>query len=511
MKRLWQGSFAARFILLTLVSLLLSQAAVFLISWDEHGQTMRKVAKGEMLSRSASLARVLEATPPALQEHILTASNTGNTRYWVSDAPPGGALEWREQAWAQLVQPLPRIGKYGEALVPGEKKIAPPSNLANVGSPTWGQMPASAWPLNRPAQIAYLDDAGSLGMAVELQDGRWLNSAFAKPMPGYWNAKTATSLGISALLLSGLAILAARAIAQPLRRLARAAEALGRGQQSAPLPETGPEEIRRTAEAFNRMQERLTRFVEDRTRMLAAIGHDLRTPLTTLRLRAEFVADDEIREKLLATVTEIQTMCEATLRFAREDSIAEETRQVDLVALVESLCEDLAELGHDVRFAEAPRLGYPCRPASLRRACRNLVENAVRYGECARVQILRQADSIEIVVEDDGPGIPPGVREQVFAPFFRLENSRNRETGGVGLGLSIARTIIRQHGGDVILSNTAHGLRAVMRLPLPEGSVRKAAVRGADFGRLRAMAQRRIEGALPPQTPPAGDSSPAPH
>ncbi|WP_029003864.1 ATP-binding protein [Azorhizobium doebereinerae] len=471
MMRLWTRSLAARFICFTLFSLILSQAVVFFISWDEHGQAMRKSAKGEMLSRSTALVRVLEATPPELQTDILAASSSMTTRYWVTAEVPQDAATWRLQAWSHLSEPLPRLPMHGYMPPALEPRIEPPRNAAEVGSPEWLDMPPAAWPLARAARFVYLDNATGMGLTVRLENGSWLNIAFAKPQESFWNAQTITSFAISALVLSVLAVFAARGIARPLRRLARAAEALGRGQQIDRLPETGPDDIRQTAEAFNRMQERLVRFVEDRTRMLAAIGHDLRTPLTSLRLRAEFIADDEVREKILSTVTEIQSMCEATLAFVREEGAAEETRTVDLTALVESLCEDLAELGHKVTFEEAPKLGYHCRPAALRRACRNLVENAVRYGECARVRIEHGADGVAIIVEDDGPGIPEADHEHVFAPFFRLENSRNRETGGVGLGLAIARTIVRHHGGDVGLANGATGLRVTLTLPAVNGDV----------------------------------------
>ena len=200
--------------------------------------------------------------------------------------------------------------------------------------------------------------------------------------------------------------------------------------------------------------------------MLAAISHDLRTPLTSLRLRAEFVQDHDLQEKMLKTIEEIQTMTEAALAYARDDSAVEATRTVDLSALVGSLCDDLAELGQNVTICDGPKVLYRCRPNSLRRAIRNLVENAVRYGERATVSVVRTADSLDIMVEDAGPGIPPADMEQVFAPFFRLEQSRNRETGGVGLGLSIARAIARHHGGDIVLENRPRGLRATIRLPL---------------------------------------------
>jgi signal transduction histidine kinase len=470
MTRLWSGSLAARFIAFTLLSLVLSQAAVFLISWDEHGQVMRKASKGEMLSRCASLVRVLEATPPDLQDDILAASNTTSSRYWVSSEGPADPAAWRKEAWEHLVRPLPRVVFPGYGPM-AEPRIEPPAQPAATGSPDWLTVRPEAWPLDRPAKFQYLDGGTGMGLAVRMENGTWLNSAFAKPAgEGFWNAQSLTSLGLTALLLTGIAVFAARGITQPLRRLARAAEAFGRGQPVEPLPETGPDDVRRTAQAFNRMQERLVRFVDDRTRMLAAIGHDLRTPLTSLRLRAEFVADDELRDKMLSTIAEIQSMTEATLAFMREEGTAEATRTVDLTALVESLCEDLAELGHAVAFTEAPKIGYRCRPAALRRACRNLVENAARYGECARVRIEAGAQNVDIVVEDDGPGIPETFREQVFAPFYRLENSRNRETGGVGLGLAIARTIARHHGGDVILTNLARGLSVRLTLPASEAA-----------------------------------------
>lgn len=494
MMSLWTRSLAARFICFTLLSLVLSQAVVFFISWDEHGQAIQKAAKGEMFSRCASLARVLEATPQSLQTDILNASNTSSARHWISTNGLKDASAWREEAWERLSQPLPRVSFPGHS-VPTEVKKDFARNAANSSSALsshWLDLKPESWPLSRPAKFLYVDDATGMGLAVQLANGAWLNTAFAKPaQDGFWTSKSTLALGLSALSLSVIAVFAARGIAQPLRRLAVAAEALGRGQEIVPLPETGPDDIRRTAEAFNRMQARLHRFVDDRTKMLAAIGHDLRTPLTSLRLRAEFVRDEDVSEKMLSTITEIQTMTEATLAFARQDSTVENTRAVDLSALVESLCDDLAELGHDVSFSNGQKIGYSCRPDALRLACRNLVENAIRYGERARVSVERRADTIEIIVSDDGPGIPDGAREQVFTPFFRIENSRNRETGGVGLGLSIARSIVRHHGGDIVLTNKPKGLHAVISLPAQEGAP-------PPVGRPTAAAAKDVINALEP-------------
>ncbi|MEZ0472643.1 ATP-binding protein [Luteimonas salinilitoris] len=473
MMRIWRRSLAARFIAFLLLALALSQAIGFLVSWDERGHALRLAAKSEFFSRTASLAMLLETTPQAFQSEILQVSGTAYTRFWITPEEPVDAACWRDDAWVHLATPLPSL-KPSEARDPA---IAAPAASASAGvpgvvsatvhRPQWAELSSHAWPLSRPAKFMYLGASNGMGLAVRLDNGAWLNAAYAKStVNAAWTRQSILSLLITAIALSAIAVMVARGITRPMRRLAAAAELLGRGESVQPLPESGPDDIRQTAEAFNRMQARLQRFVDDRTRMLAAIGHDLRTPLTSLRLRAEFVSDPEVQEKMLATIEEIQTMTEAALAFAREEATVEDTRTVDLSALVESLCDDLAELGQQVVFLDGPRLNYRCRPDALRRAIRNLVENAVRYGERARVRLARTAESIDIVIEDDGPGVPDGDREQVFAPFFRLEHSRNRETGGVGLGLSIARTIARHHGGDVVLRNLDRGMRASIILPL---------------------------------------------
>jgi signal transduction histidine kinase len=265
-----------------------------------------------------------------------------------------------------------------------------------------------------------------------------------------------------------------RRLTRPMAELAVAAERLGRGEAVPPVPERGPADVRETTRAFNRMHARLQRFVQDRTRMLAAISHDLRTPITSLRLRAEFIDDEEIRGKILETLDDMQRMAEATLAFAREEAAQEDTRAVDLAALTDSVCADLADMGQDVTFAGAPRSHYLGRTSSLKRALRNLIENAVTYGRRARVALEAGDHEWRIVIEDDGPGIPEADFERVFAPFVRLEESRNPETGGVGLGMAISRSIVRGHGGDIALANRRgphgiEGLRVTIRLPTDEG------------------------------------------
>jgi len=470
----WTRSLVGQLIGFMLLALVVSQTISFFIYWDERGEALRHAAKEEFLVRSASVAQLLETTPAIYHPEILRSVATNYTRFWLTKQSPDDVKAWKKEAWFRLAQPLPRYGDPDPApgTVPERQAsaddvslVTPAQAASDFGA--WNVVDAEAWSLARTARYVRLDHAYGSGLTVQLRDGTWLNAAFAKPNYGsIWSAQSTVSLGITAVVLTLIAILVAYRVSRPMRRLAVAAEAFGRGEEIARLPEEGPNDIRRTAEAFNRMQERLHRFVKDRTSMLAAIGHDLRTPITSLRLRAEFVADPDERDKILATLDEMQAMTEATLAFAREEATGEPTRVIDLAALAESVCSDLADLGWNVTFAESGKVPYRCRPAALRRALRNLIENAVRYGGCARVSLALSRDSFEIVIEDDGPGIPEEEFERVFVPFFRLEGSRSRTTGGVGLGLSIARTIVRGHGGDIELGNPrSGGLRAVIRLP----------------------------------------------
>ena len=273
---------------------------------------------------------------------------------------------------------------------------------------------------------------------------------------------------MSALVIGIITFFLARRISRSWAVLTRAADRVGRGDYPEPVPETGPLEIRRAAKAFNRMTARLKRFVEDRTRMLAAISHDLRTPITSLRLRAEFVEDPENRARIIETLNEMEQMVEAAMTFAREETANEKTRKIDIAALVESAVEDLAETGRPIAFSGevTPRV-YPCRPLSIKRAFGNLVSNALEYGATVEVAIQdADDDGLWIEISDDGPGIPIDQREQVFEPFFRLEESRNRDTGGIGLGMAIARTAIRAHGGEIYLEDAPQGgLLARIYLP----------------------------------------------
>jgi signal transduction histidine kinase len=258
----------------------------------------------------------------------------------------------------------------------------------------------------------------------------------------------------------------------PVATLAAAAEALGRDVNAPPLPEGGPDEVARAASAFNTMASRIRRFVTDRTFLLAAIGHDLRTPITRLKLRAEFIDDDELRDKFLADLDELDTMVSATLAFGRDTSDMEPAVPLDLAALLRTIMDEIADARPDsadgLALDAAAHVTLRGRPVALKRAFANLIGNAVKYGSTARVQVATPHPGLaNVIVEDDGPGVPPDQLERVFDPFYRVEDSRNRETGGTGLGLPIARNIFRAHGGDVVLANRpGGGARATVTLPV---------------------------------------------
>lgn len=262
-----------------------------------------------------------------------------------------------------------------------------------------------------------------------------------------------------------LVILFARHLLRPLRSLAQAAERISRGE-SVTVPEHGPQEVREVAAAFNAMQEKLAHHVSDRTRMLAAISHDLRTPITSLRLRVEMIDDAVLRSAMIRTLEEMRQMVEETLVFTRDDSRCENTEVVDLAELIHKITEEQQALGGLVQQIPPVALPYRARPLAIKRALGNLVENALRYGGSAQISLFA-GEEVEIRIEDRGPGLAEEWLEKVFEPFARPCRDRCHDTGGVGLGLAIARSAIAAHGGRIVLANReGGGLRASVFLPL---------------------------------------------
>ena len=247
---------------------------------------------------------------------------------------------------------------------------------------------------------------------------------------------------------------------------ATAAERLGRDPRAPPLHLKGPLEVRQAASAFNEMQERLRRYVDDRTAMVGAVAHDLRTPLTRLRFRVEG-APDPLREKMVADMDQMDAMISSALAFVRDATQPFERRRLELSSLVESVAVEMAETGLKVGADNTAPVIIDGDPVALRRLVANLLDNAVKFGSCAEARVYREGGTAIIEVDDNGPGIPEREHERVFEPFQRGEPSRSRETGGAGLGLAVVRSVARAHGGEATLANReAGGLRASVRLPL---------------------------------------------
>ena len=306
-----------------------------------------------------------------------------------------------------------------------------------------------------------------LVIAVEQPGQGWL----VQRLPwSHDNAWIVWRLIAQTLILYGIVLLPVlwlgRRISRPLRALTHAAERFGPGEDGEPVPVQGPHDVAATIAAFNALRLRVNAMLTEKDRMLGALAHDLRTPLAALRVRIESVEDDTDRARMVDTVTEMNRTLDDILSLARLGRSSEPLTETDLAALVDAVVEDFRDLGEDVSFEEAVRLPMRVRPSLLRRAVRNLIENAVKYGTSATVALVPGSRSVAIVVTDRGPGIPSDRFEDVFDAFTRLETSRNRDTGGIGLGLALARAIVRDAGGDITLANrTEGGLAATITLP----------------------------------------------
>ncbi len=446
--------------LLVIGALTVAQLASLWLFADERSLAVRAALGFEAAGRAANVARLIEEAPEQLHGSILRAANSPLVRFDLSDAASvnhtdhsdGGLVEARIRAL--LDDNYSRDIRVEIHEIQGQ--ILPLPHL----SPEMAEM--------HKAMMRGELSAVEMNLSIRVEGSRWLNvgTRFERP-PIQWPFYSMITFAVSAaiILIAVFWFLMTRLLG-PLKRLVSAADRLGRGEDVSELPMAGPTEVRDLTVAFNRMQNRLSRFVADRTRLLAALGHDLRSPLTAMRVRVELVDEDETRESLIASIEEMQSMVEATLTFARGLTGSEDLELVNVSQFLEGLQADMLvpnQLHGDDNYE------VRVRPHALRRALRNVIENAVRYGETAYVTHELVENNVMITIDDDGPGIPEADLEKVFDPFFRLEQSRSLETGGHGLGLSIARTIVRAHGGDITLSNRPQkGLRATMYLPIDE-------------------------------------------
>ncbi|HEX3407722.1 MAG TPA: ATP-binding protein [Caulobacteraceae bacterium] len=318
-------------------------------------------------------------------------------------------------------------------------------------------------PLAAPDQTVLF---GPFQAAVHLKDGRWLEAEPRRQLFDPWAQRVLLVLAAALLAVTPLAWWFAHRIAAPIAAFARAAESLGRNPDAPPLNVRGSTEVSAAAAAFNVMQERLKRYVSNRTTLIAAIAHDLRTPLTRLRFRIEAVPE-ELKPKLAADLDEMEAMISSTLAFVQDATRTGERTKLEVSSLVETVMDEAAETGADAAVEHAERAVVDGDPIALKRLVTNLVDNALKFGSSARGRVFAEAGMAVVEVDDDGPGVPEGDIERAFEPFQRLEGSRSRETGGAGLGLAVVRAIARGHGGEVTLQNRAEGgLRARVTLPL---------------------------------------------
>ncbi|ANG63990.1 hypothetical protein A8C75_16940 [Marinobacterium aestuarii] len=455
MLRYLRQSLPGRVIGLLIVTLGIVNATTVYIFFEERSRAVRHSQMEDLVSRSAAMERLLGDTPIELHQQMLSSVTSTRFRFAIEDDAAASPAE-RTAPDHPLYQRLSDLSS-----------TAPDQTRLSI-SPRYYWCYSWVQNLLRPNLLFDSADGGLPLATVSLQrgDGQWLNAVLLSPtkLPS-WIGPLLVALGLFALTVI-VVVLIVRHVTAPLAALTQAADRIGRGEATEVISEQGPQDMRHTMRAFNRMRERLERFVRNRTQMMAAISHDLRTPLTSLRLHAEFLPQGPERDKMLCILGEMQDMINATLAFTREDAVQEDSRNVDLAALTGSLCDDLQALGLNISYDDSRRIPFLCRPVSLRRALSNLLENACHYGGSAEVEIRQDAQQLQIFVRDQGPGIAAADLERVFDPFVRLEGSRNRDTGGIGLGLSIARSIAHAHGGEIHLRNrTTGGLEVELQLP----------------------------------------------
>lgn len=470
--RLIPQTMLGRTLVILIGGILLVQALGGVFYYRDWKNFRESAEHSRLIERMATYVQWMNAASPLQREFLLRTNRPRGMRTWQStqSAVDDEANWFGVEAFIRsgLSEELGGIDLKRIRVDDDERRPFPPgggfgqhrmqnnNNIPDDQRPHWGRM------MNGHKYNA------RLMVAVLLDDGTWLNMRipFERPTPPGF-VPFAMPLLFLSLLVALVAFVIMRRANKPLARMAQAAETLGRDVNAPPMKEDGPREVRDAARAFNEMQTRLRRFVQDRTHMLAAISHDLRTPITRMRLRAEFVEDDQQREKMLSDLDEMESMIKATMSFARDDVANEAVSPIDLAALVESLCEDMRETDGNVTYKGMEELPFKGRPVGLKRAVANLVGNALKYAGACEVVLEADQRQVTLTVKDNGPGIPESELEEVFRPFRRLEGSRNKETGGVGLGLAVVRSVAHAHGGTAQLMNRPEGgLEAKIILPL---------------------------------------------
>jgi signal transduction histidine kinase len=469
-------------VLVLTFGLVVAQALSAWINWTERDRVLLQAAGMQPAQRIADIVRLLDSLDERERERIVKIVSIPPQIVTLDEPPLSADAPPDNSAHAVMFAALLRAALGGER----EVRIAartglPPNGPASpipqmhqhmmMGRPDMMMDRSDMMMMGRPEaggpEQMFGPDGLMLITQVQLHDGRWVTFDTQVPREATTlPARLLLTLGALLAVVLMLSFIAVRWLSRPLKTLADAANALGKNIRQTPLPEEGPSEVRLAAGAFNTMQSRLVSFIEDRTRILAAMSHDLKTPLTRLRLRAELLEDDDSRSRFEKDLGEMQAMVTDALEALRGLEAQAKPVPVDVMALLESLQADNEEMGRSVEIEGRSNAPLVCDPAPLRRCVTNLVDNAVIYGQRARILVEDRPEALTLRIRDDGPGIPDDMLERVFDPFFRLEGSRSRETGGTGLGLSIARNIARALGGDLRLRNApGGGLEARLTVP----------------------------------------------
>ena len=456
--RLFLSSMAGRLFVILLAGMMVAAIGATLLAESRRQQEFERQNLARMADRLQGFVNLLDGNPE-LRSRLLAVGgpNVREVKQVARIGDADTALMDVLAARGGVVAGARVRATSFRACMPQLPEFLPP--------PTRGQRPP---PRERDAEFT---PPRCRLVELTLSDGTPLKLALEYPAVARRSAAAFDPwfLSLLALAIGLLAYLVARIASSPLQRLANHATELGHDLQRDPLPVTGPLEVQRAAEAFNAMQKRLQRHLGERTQMLAAITHDLQTPLTRLRLRLENVADETLRERLIADLAAMQALIREGLELARSAESAEQRAALDLDSLLESVVEDVAESGHDAALQQGCGAVLMLRPLAMRRLFSNLVENAVKYGRSARVSARCDGGAIEVRVRDQGPGLADDELEAVFTPFLRLETSRSRETGGAGLGLTIARALAEKDGATLVLRNHPEGgLEAVVRWEAPQ-------------------------------------------
>jgi signal transduction histidine kinase len=449
--RLWPRSLFGRLALVLLSGLILAQFISAAISLSERDDALFRFSDAQWAQRVTQAVRLMDSLDAGERQRIAGIITTPRLLVSLSQEPlVNGKSDIQSADYKAALKELLGSGRDVRVVV---AELTPAQSMAGV--------PAAV-------DAPKVERSQHVITEVQLQDGSWVN--FDHPRPSsVVDSPVRLVLSLGVLLLSVLLVsfLAVRWLTRPLSTLARAADELGRDIHRPPLPEEGPLEVRAAAVAFNTMQARLRDYIYERTRILTAVSHDLRTPITRLRLRAELLADEELKAKLVRDLQEMENMTNATLSFLRGFEDREALQSVDLMALLESLETDSIDTGYDVQLLGRVDRPVMVRPRALRRLLDNLVTNAIRYGKRAVITVEDIGSDMVIRIRDAGAGIPSDELEKVFEPYYRLETARSQDGGGTGLGLSIARNIAELHGGKLILQNhPAGGLEAILTLPI---------------------------------------------